>query len=42
MKRVTLDKILHVLETGENEVHVTDELRENSGKPLERMLELAK
>ena len=42
MKRVTLEKILHVLETGENEVHVTDELRENSGKPLERMLELAK
>ena len=42
MKRVTLEKILHVLETKENEVHVADELRENSGKPLERMLELAR
>lgn len=42
MKQVTLEKILHVLKTGENEVHVTKELRENSGKPLERMLELAK
>ena len=42
MKRVTLEKILHVLQTGENEVHVTDELREHSEKPLARMLELAK
>lgn len=42
MKTITLEKIRHVLETGENEVQVTDELRENSRKPLERMLELAK
>ena len=42
MKRVTPEKILHVLQTGENEVHVTDELREHSEKPLARMLELAK
>lgn len=42
MKLVTLEKIAHVLETGENEVHVTEELRERSGKALERMLELAK
>ncbi len=42
MKLVTLEKIAHVLETGENEVHVTEELREKSGKALERMLELAK
>lgn len=42
MKKITLEKILHVLRTGENEVHVTEELRENSRKPLEKMLELAK
>ena len=42
MKTITLEKILHVLETGENEVRVSDERRENSRKPLERMLELAK
>ena len=42
MKKITLEKIAHVLETGENEVSVTDELREQSQKSLERMLELAK
>lgn len=42
MKRITLEKIEHVLETGEHEVHVTEELREKSGKALSRMLELAK
>lgn len=42
MKKITLEKILHVLRTGENEVHVTEKLRENSRKPLEKMLELAK
>ena len=42
MKLITLEKIAHVLETGENEIYVTDELREASKKPLERMLELAK
>lgn len=42
MKKNTLEKVLHVLETGENEVHVSDELRINSVKPLEKMLELAK
>ena len=42
MKKNTLEKILHVMETGENEVHVSDKLRVNSVKPLERMLELAK
>ena len=39
MKKNTLEKILHVLKTGENEVHVSDALRENSKKPLEKMLE---
>ena len=42
MKIITLEKILHVLKTGENEVRVSDERRENSRKPLERMVELAK
>ncbi len=42
MKKVFLEKVLHVLKTGENEVHVTDETRENAKRPLERMLELAK
>lgn len=42
MKKNSLEKILHVLETGENEVQITEELREASVKPLERMLELAK
>ena len=42
MKMITLEKIAHVLETGENEVQVTDALREESKKALERMLELAK
>ena len=42
MKLITLEKILHVLQTGENEVHITEELRQESGKTLERMLELAK
>ena len=42
MKKNTLEKILHVLKTGENEVHVPEELRESSRKPLEKMLELAK
>ena len=41
LKKNTLEKILHVLKTGENEVHVSDALRENSKKPLEKMLELA-
>lgn len=42
MKKITLEKILHVLKTGDNEVQVDAELREASRKPLERMLELAK
>lgn len=42
MKTITLEKVLHVLKTGENEVQVTEERRENSRKPLERMLELGR
>jgi quinolinate synthase len=42
MKKNTLEKILHVLQTGENEIQVSEEVRIDSKKPLERMLELAK
>lgn len=41
MKKITLEKIRHVLKTGENEVHISDERREKSKKPLERMLQYA-
>lgn len=42
MKKVSLEKIVHVLETGANAVEVDDELRITSQEPLNRMLELAK
>ena len=42
MKTITLEKILHVLKTGENEVQVNDTMRMQSKLPLERMLALAK
>ena len=42
MKLITLEKILHVLKTGENEVHLSEMLKNESKKPLEKMLELAK
>ena len=42
MKKNSLEKILHVLETGENEVQITEELRESSLKTLDSMLSLAK
>ena len=42
MKRNTLEKLLHVLQTGENEIEVSDALREAALKPLEKMLELAR
>ena len=42
MKKISLEKIIHVMETGENEVHVSDEVRERANAPLERMLEMAK
>lgn len=35
-------KIVHVLETGEHSMSVTDEMRTQANRPLERMLELAK
>lgn len=41
MKRNTLEKILHVLQTGENEITVEEKTRARALLPLERMLELA-
>lgn len=42
MKKVTLDKVLKVLEEGCNRVEVAPELSRTSMRPLERMLELAR
>ncbi len=42
MKKITLEKIIHVLETKENEVQVSDELRARANAPLVNMLELGK
>ena len=41
MKLNTPEKILHVLQTGENEIFVDEEIRRKALRPLERMLELA-
>jgi len=42
MKLNTLDKILYVLKTGENQVEVSEEKRAAAMKPLDRMLDMAK
>lgn len=42
MKKISLEKIIHVMETGENVMEVSDETRKRANVPLERMLELAK
>ena len=42
MKLNTPEKILHVLETGENEITVDEEKRKKALVPLDRMLEMAK
>ena len=42
MKLNTVEKVCHVLKTGENEVHVSDETRLKSLVPLDKMLEMAK
>lgn len=42
MKKITAEKIRHVLETGANEVQIDEELRVRSNVPLSRMLELAR
>lgn len=38
MKLNTVEKVCHVLKTGENEVHVSDETRLKSLVPLDKML----
>lgn len=42
MKRITLEKILHVLKTEENQIEICQAKQEKARRPLERMLELAK
>lgn len=42
MKKITREKICHVLEHGDHEIHITDKLRRQARLPLERMLELAR
>ncbi len=42
MKKVTLEKVAEVLKTEQNEVLISEEVRQKAMRPLERMLELAK
>lgn len=42
MKKITMEKLIHVLESEENKVEVSEELRNACQLPLNRMLELAK
>ena len=42
MKKVTLEKIVDVLENETNEVFLDDEFIKKALSPLEKMLELAK
>lgn len=42
MKRITLEKVLHVLKTGENQVELPEDLRVQSCVPLDRMMTLGK
>ena len=42
MKKITLDKVLHVLKENSNQVEVTQELSQASARALERMLELTR
>lgn len=41
MKKITLDRVIHTLETGETEVKLEPEFMERAYEPLGRMLELA-
>lgn len=41
MKKITLEKVLHVLKSGENDAQVSSELSDAAKQPLKRMLELA-
>ena len=42
MKLITVEKIINVLKTGENQVEVDEQIREKALLPLDKMLELAK
>lgn len=42
MKQNTLERLVRVLETDENEVEISEEVRQRALVPLDRMLELAK
>lgn len=42
MKKITLEKVLTVLKTEENQVQISETVRQKAMRPLERMLELAK
>ena len=42
MKKISLEKVLHALETLEPIVEIDEQLRMKATKPLSRMLELAK
>ena len=42
MKKITLEKVLNVLETFDNQVELHEEIRQKANYPLSRMLELAK
>lgn len=41
MKKITLDQVIHALETGETEVELSAQLMERAHAPLRHMLELA-
>lgn len=42
MKKVSMEKVLHALQTLEPTVEITEERRSRAAKPLQKMLELAK
>ncbi len=41
MKQVTLERVLHVLETGDNDITMSQDLMDEAMKPMARMLELS-
>ena len=42
MKKITLDKIIHVLRTGQNQASVPKAYVPSAGRALEQMLNLAR
>jgi quinolinate synthase len=37
----SLEKLVHVLETGANEIHIDEEIRKKAVLPIQRMLEFS-